>query len=114
MFIEVNEGIQIRPRLLTSVPSTNVKYDPDQLRYFSLDMDVNQLFDFMSSLLQGANQWKLVLDYVRNRKGETGEDALDPKKVALWLKRRGQSERKIFELVQKSSSTVHGWVATKK
>jgi len=114
VFVEVNEGVRIRPRLLTSVPPTNLKYDPDQLQYYTLDMDVNQLFDFMSSLPQGANQWELVLDYVRKRKGETGEDALDPKQVALWLKQRGQSERKISELVQKSPSTVHGWVATKK
>jgi len=111
-FVSINEGIRIKPRLLTSVPATTLEYNPDQLSFFSLDLDVNALFDFMASLPEKTEQWQAILDYVAKHLGETGEDALDPKDVALWLRKRGKSERDIATLVQRSPSTIHQWVSS--
>lgn len=115
VFVEITDGpLKLRPRLLTHLPACNLKYDPDALTYFSCDLVVNSLFDFMSSIPQGANQWQLVLDYVRKHRGEASEEQLDPKDVALYLRKRGQSERQIASAVGKSCSTVHGWVSEQK
>jgi hypothetical protein len=110
-FVTVTEGIKLRPKLLTAVPATTMKYDPDQLAYFSIDLSVDHLFDYMAALPGGTNQWKAVLDYVAKHRGETGEDQLDPKDIAKWLRKHGRSERQIAEIVQRSPSTVHDWVS---
>jgi len=109
-FVTVSEGIRIKPKLLTAVPSTSMEYSPDQLAYFSIDLSVDHLFDAMASLPQGVDQWKYVLKYVAQHRGETGEDQLDPKDVAKWLRKRGKSVREIADIVQRSTSTVHEWV----
>jgi len=110
-FVSIGEGpIKLKPRLLTGVPATTLHYDPDQLAYYSIDMSVDKLFDFMSTIPEGEDQWQAVLNYVGKHRGEIGEAQLDPKDIALWLRRHGRSEREIAASVQKSPSTVHGWV----
>jgi hypothetical protein len=111
VYVEVSEGIRIKPRLLTAVPATQLKYDPDQLAYFSLDLSVDALFDFWSTIPEGADQWKTVLAYVHKHRGEAGEDLPDPREVAKFLRRRGKSVRDIAEAVGKSVSTVHEWIS---
>jgi hypothetical protein len=113
-FVEVDAGIKIRPRLLVNIPGTTLLYDADQLQYWSLDMSTDSLFDFMSSLPQGANQWQLVLEYVRKHQGEASEDAVSSKQVAMFLRQKGLSEKKIAEAIQKAPSTVHEWVKVEK
>jgi hypothetical protein len=111
VYVSISEGpIKIRPRLLTNVPACTLKYDPDQLAFFSIDLSVDKLFDFMSSIPEGENQWKAVLEYVAKHHGEIGEEQLDPKDIALWMRKRGKSIREIASLVQRSPSTVHEWV----
>ena len=117
-FVEITDGIKIRPRLLTHIPGTELKYDPTQLQYFSVDLSVEDLFDFMSSLPHSlspdSSQWQLLSDYIFKHQGETGEESLNPKDVALYLRKRGQSERQIATVVGKSCSTVHSWVSEQK
>lgn len=113
VYVEISDGpLRIRPRLLTHVPACDgLSYDPDALTYFSIDLAVGSLFDFMSSIPQGANQWQLVLDFVLKHKGEADESAASPKDVAMFLRKRGLSEKKISEAIGKAPSTVHLWVS---
>jgi hypothetical protein len=111
-YVEIDQGIRIKPRLLTKVPMTTLQYDADQLQYYSLDMNINELFDFMSSLPQGKNQWELIRNYVLKHKGEVSEEGLDPKSIAKWLRTKGKSEREIAVLVGKSNSTIHEWLVS--
>jgi len=111
-FVTISEGIRLKPKLLTGVPATTMKYNPDQLAYFAIDLSVDALFNFMASLPEKTEQWGAVLEYVEKHLGEVGEEQLDPKEVAVWLKRRGKSERAIADLVQRSPSTVHDWVTS--
>lgn len=111
VYVEVSEGIRIKPRLLTAVPATQLRYDPDQLQYLSMDLSVDALFDFWSSIPEGGDQWKLVLDYIHKHRGEVAEEQLDPKEIALWLRKHGKSEREIAAIVQRSPSTIHDWVS---
>jgi len=110
-YVTVTEGIRLRPKLLTAVPATTLKYDPDQLAYFSIDLSVDTLFNYMAALPEGTNQWKAVLDYVAKHRGETGEDQLDPKDIAKWLRKRGKSVREVADIVQRPASTVQEWIS---
>jgi DNA-binding NarL/FixJ family response regulator len=83
-----------------------------RFRSYQLEGARNALFNFMASLPEKTEQWGAVLEYVEKHLGEVGEEQLDPKEVAVWLKRRGKSERAIADLVQRSPSTVHDWVTS--
>lgn len=113
VFVEINDGIRIRPRLLVGVPSCSMTYNPDQLQFFSLDLSVPALFDYMSSLSSQEDQWSAVLRYVQSHVGEADED-LSPKEVAQYLRRRGLSEGAIAKALNKSGGTIHLWVAEEK
>jgi len=115
VYVEISDGpLKIRPRLLTNLPACGLSYDPDALTYWSINMSVNELFDFMSSIPQGSNQWELVLDYVRRHGGETSEESVSPKEVAQFLRRRGLSEGQIAKALSKSGGTIHLWVSETK
>jgi len=115
VFVEISDGpLRVRPRLLKNLPPTTLQYDPDSLTYWSINMSVNELFDFMSSIPQGSNQWELVLDYVKKHGGETSEESLNPKEVAQFLRRRGLSEGAIAKTLNKSGGTIHLWVGETK
>jgi DNA-binding NarL/FixJ family response regulator len=78
---------------------------------------VEDLFNFMSSLPHSLSpdrsQWQLLSDYISKHKGE-GEESLSPKDVALYLRTKGLSEKKIADAIQKAPSTVHEWVKVEK
>jgi DNA-binding NarL/FixJ family response regulator len=110
--VTITEGkYKLKPRVLKDVSPTSLKYSPDQLAWFDLDLDLNDLFTYTASLPEGSEQWSTILSYVKAHAGES-VNTLDPKQVAVWLKQRGQSEREIASLVGRSNSTVHEWVST--
>jgi hypothetical protein len=118
--VAITEGkYKLKSRVLRDVPPTGLRYSPDQLAWFDLDLDVNELFTYMASLpalaegAEGGEQWSALLSYVQAHAGETGVETLDPKQVVLWLRRRGLSEKKIAEATGKAASTVHLWVSAK-
>ncbi|HEX9908726.1 MAG TPA: hypothetical protein VGB78_09745 [Thermoplasmata archaeon] len=112
VYVEISDGpLRLRPRLLTHAPPTTLSYDPDALTYWSINMSVNELFDFMSNIPQGSNQWELVLDYVKKHGGETSEESLSPREVAVYLRKRGLSEGAIAKALNKSGGTIHLWVS---
>lgn len=111
--VTITEGKwKLKARVLKDVPPTSWTYSPDQLAWFDLDLDLNDLFTYTASLPEGSEQWSAILNYVKAHAGESGVETLDPKQVALWLRQRGQSERQIAGLVGRSNSTVHEWVST--
>lgn len=111
VYVHVKDGIKVGPKLITSVPPTTWAYDPDQLQYFSLDMDVNNLFEWMSTIPENTNQWEALIEYVMKHKGETGEKALSDEQVALFLKRtKKKSLGEISSILERPRSTVQGMI----
>lgn len=111
VYVHVKDGIKVGPKLITSVPATTWGYDPDQVQYFSLDMDVNNIFEWMSKIPDGVNQWDALTEYVTKHKGETGEKALTDEQVALFLKRtKKKSLGEIASILEKPRSTVQGMI----
>ena len=111
VYVHIKDGIKVGPKLITSVPATTWVYDPDQIQYFSLDMDVNNIFEWMSTIPDGVNQWDALTEYVLKHKGETGEKALSDDQVALFLKRtKKKSLGEIASILEKPRSTVQGMI----
>jgi len=109
VYVHVKDGIKVGPKLITSVPATTWGYDPDQIQYFSLDMDVNNIFEWMATIPDGKNQWEALIEYVTKHKGETGEKALSDEQVALFLKRtKKKSIGEISSILEKPKSTIQG------
>lgn len=111
LYVHVKDGIKVGPKLITSVEPTTWNYDPDQLAYFSLDLDVNNLFEWISDLPEEKNQWEAVIEYVHKHKGETKETALTDEQVAVFLKRtKKKTYGEISSILEKPRSTVQGMI----
>lgn len=98
------------PRTITGWPATTLEYDPDQLQWFSMDMDIERLFNFMANIEEGDNQWKAVIEYVDKHKDEMADADVDPKMFAQWLRRRGKSVPEIAAVLERPRRTVQDWV----
>jgi len=79
------------------------------LQWFSLDMDIERLFNFMGTIDPAKNQWEEILDYIEHHKGEMTDSDIEPKAIAQWLRRQGRSIRDIANIVGKPLSTVGEW-----
>lgn len=111
VYAEIREGVKMGPRVITSVPETTLQYDPDDIQWLAVDMNPDKLHDFISRLPDGSNQWEEMLHYLEQHQGENTDD-LDPKDVAVFLKRKAMekgrelSQREIADLTGLSKSTV--------
>jgi len=111
VYVHIKDGIKVGPKLITSVPATTWNYDPDQLAYFSLDIDVNGLFEWMSTIPEGTNQWEALMAYVEKHRGESAELALTDEQVATFLKvKKKKSYGFIASALDRPRSTVQGMV----
>ncbi len=111
VFVNIREGIKMNGRLVTSVPATKLEYDPDALQYMTVDLSVDGVFDHISSLPEGMNQWESLLGYLKTHKGEI-ESELSPKYMAQWLKKQRPdlSENDIAQLTRMSQPQVHRYL----
>lgn len=109
VWAEIRQGIKMSSRVVSPVPACTLEYDPDQLQWFSLDMDIERLFAFMGTIDPSLNQWQEILDYIERHKGEMVDAEIEPKAVAQWLRRQGRSMREIANIVGKPLSTVGEW-----
>jgi hypothetical protein len=111
VFVNIREGIKMNGRLVTSVPPTKLEYDPDALQYMTVDLSVDGVFDHLSSLPEGMNQWESLLGYLKSHKGEI-ESELSPKYMAQWLKKQRPdlSEDDIAQLTRMSQPQVHRYL----
>lgn len=112
MLVDIRQGKVLYSRTIKDWPATTLEYDPDQLQWFSLDLDIERLFTFMANVEEGKNQWKAVMGYAEKHKDEMVDEDLDPQAIAEWLRRRGMSVPEIAKIVGRPRSTVQGWVGT--
>jgi hypothetical protein len=111
VYVDIRDGIKMGARMITSVPPTTLEYDPDEIQWMAVDINPDKLHDFVSRLPDGSNQWEEMLHYLEKHVGENTDD-LDPKDVAVFLKRkavefgRELSQREIAELTGLAKSTV--------
>lgn len=111
MLVDIRQGKVLYSRTIKDWPATTLEYDPDQLQWFSLDLDIERLFTFMANLKEGDDQWKAVMTYAEKHKDEMTDENLDPQAIAEWLKRnRNLSVPEIAEIIGKPRSTVQGWI----
>lgn len=107
---EIRQGIKMTSRLVSPVPPTTLEYDPDQLAWFRLNLDIERLFNYMSSLSEDTNQWKAVSEYVEKHRNEMQDEDVEPRVIAEWLRRtRHMSIGEIADVVGRSKSTIHEW-----
>jgi len=109
VLVNIIDGIKMRSRLITSVPPTTMKYPQEQFQYFSLDLVISDLFEFLSKTPEGKNQWELLLNYIQRHRGEFKEDSVEPKHVARFLKTKGHSVSDIAGILEEPRSTVGSW-----
>lgn len=110
-FVSIKEGMKLSPRHIINVPETTLPYDPDQFQYFDLDMHVDSLFEFASTLTGEEDQWDEILKYVKSHAGERSEDEVDPKSLARTLHRKYRAPvRQIAAIMSKPKSTIYDWV----
>lgn len=110
MYVDIRHGTPMHSRTITGWPATTLEYDPDQLQWFSMDMDIEGLFNFMANLVEGTDQWKAVIEYTNKHKNEMADADVDPKMFAQWLRRRGKSVPEIVEIIERPERTVRRWV----
>ncbi len=110
-YISIKEGMKLSYRPIINIPPTVLPYDPDQFQYFRIDLHVDSLFEFASSLTGGEEQWDEILDYVKRHAGERTEEAIDPKVFARELhKTYHVPVRQIAAIMSKPKSTIYDWV----
>jgi len=114
VFISIRDGVKVRPRLFTSVPPTKLSYRPEEIQMFTINLPMERLFDAVSRLPDGVNQWTEMLKIIDHLE-LGGVDDITEKDVALWLRdKRKYSERKIADTIDTPRGTVHDWVSKAK
>lgn len=114
VFVSIRDGIRIRPRLFTSVPPTKLLYSPEEIQMFAVNLPIERMFDAVSRLPDGQNQWETMLKIIDEL--ELGKvDDITEKDVAVWLRqKRGYSEYQIAKTVNTPRGTIHDWVTKSK
>lgn len=114
VYVSIRDGIKVRPRLFTSVPPTTLAYRPEEIQMFTINLPIERLFDMVSRLPDGKNQWESMLKIIDEL--ELGKvDDITEKDVAIWLRqKRGFSEYQIAKTVDTPRGTIHDWVSKNK
>lgn len=110
MYADIRQGKKLHSRTIKEWPATTLQYDPDQLQWFSLDMDLEGLFTFMANLTEGDEQWPAVKKYVEEHKDEISDADVDPKMFAQYLRKKGKSVPEIAAILERARRTVQDWV----
>lgn len=111
--IEIQEGLRLKSSVYTGVPKTSFEFDEGEIQNFEVDLEVAELFKFMSKLPEGTNQWTAMLGYLEEHEGELKDGnknkARDTAKNLRELNPE-LSERDIAGLVKVSAATAHRYV----
>lgn len=112
-FVIMREGLKMSGRLITSVPPTSLKYDPDEVQYMRIDLAPSAVFDFMSSLPDNQNQWESLLEFLDEHEGELSESGpISDSDIARILRERHEaSYGDIANIMHKSKSVIHSWAS---
>jgi hypothetical protein len=114
VFVDINDGIKIRARLVSHVPATTLSYDPDQFQTFSVNMICAELWDFMSRIPDGTNQWEALIDYIPRHVITPREEYTDNKEAARILRASGMGVREIGRQLHEAKTTISRWTSEDK
>lgn len=114
VYVDISDGIKLRPRLVTSVPATTLQYNPDQVQSYDVDMSCSQLFDFASRIPDGVDQWKAILEYIPSHVFSGDEFAIDNRDLAKALRAKGMGVREIARTIKEPKTTVSRWTSEEK
>jgi hypothetical protein len=112
-FVIMREGLNMTGRLITSVPPTTLKYDPDEVQYMRIDVQPSAIFDFLSSLPDNSNQWEALLGYLDQHEGELSDSGpITDEEIAKTLRTKYKASfGDIANAMKKSKSVVHSWAS---
>jgi len=113
VFVISREGLKMSGRLITSVPPTTLRYDPDEVQYMRIDVAPSAIFDFLSSLPDNKNQWGALLEYLNRHEGELLDlEKVTDEEIARILKKRNPraSQYGIADILGKPRTTVQEWL----
>jgi DNA-binding transcriptional regulator YiaG len=112
--ISIRDGVRVRARLFTSVPPTKLHYKPEEIQMFTVNLPMERMFDMVSRLPDGENQWTSMLKIIDQLEMGTVDDITE-KDVAIWLReKRKLSEYKIADTIGTPRGTIHDWIAKSK
>lgn len=113
VFVIMREGLKMSGRLITSVPPTTLRYDPDEVQYMRIDVAPSAVFDFLSSLPDNQNQWEALLGYLDEHEGELSESGpISDEEIAKILRDRHEASfGDIANIMHKSKSVIHSWAS---
>lgn len=113
VLVNITDGIKIKSRLITSVPETTLEYNSAEIQNFRVDLVVEDLFGYMSDLEPEKNQWRAMLNYLKEHAGELNKDDKDrAKRTVQHLKQLNPdiSVRELADLTHINKDTAHKYV----
>jgi hypothetical protein len=116
VYVDIRDGVKLRPRLVTSVPPTTLVYNPDQVQSFDVNMICGEVFAFASRIPEGENQWSALLEYIPNHVVSIQEDYADigNKALAKALRAKGMSLNEIAKQLHEPKTTIFRWTSEEK
>jgi hypothetical protein len=116
VYVDIKDGIRLRPRLVTSVPATTLVYNPDQVQSFDVNMMCGEVFSFASRIPEGENQWKALLEYIPNHVVSIQEDYahVGNKELAKALRAKGMGVNEIARQLKEPKANISRWTSEEK
>jgi hypothetical protein len=116
VYVDIREGVRLRPRLVTSVPATTLSYNPDQVQSFDVNMRCGEVFAFASRIPEGENQWTALLEYIPNHVVSIQEDyaAVGNKELAQALRAKGMGVNEIARQLKEPKANISRWTSEQK
>lgn len=116
VYVDIREGVRLRPRLVTSVPATTLVYNPDQVQSFDVNMRCGEVFAFASRIPEGENQWTALLEYIPNHVVSIEEDyaAVGNKELAKALRAKGMGVNEIARQLKEPKANISRWTSEQK
>jgi hypothetical protein len=116
VYVDIRDGVKLRPRLVTSVPATTLSYNPDQVQSFDVNMRCGEVFAFASRIPEGENQWKALLEYIPNHVVSIEEDYANVgnRELAKALRAKGMSLNEIAKQLHESKTNIFRWTSEEK
>ena len=116
VYVDIRDGVRLRPRLVTGVPATTLSYNPDQVQSFDVNMICGEVFAFASRIPEGENQWEALLKYIPDHVISVQEDYADVgnKALAKALRAKGMGVNEIARQLKEPKANISRWTSEQK
>jgi hypothetical protein len=116
VFVSIDDGIPMRPRLIKQVPPTTLSYDPDAIQWFAANMICSEIFEYMSRIPDGENQWEAMLKYIPTHTISAKEEtaSMSHKEMAKSLRAEGKGVIEIAKLLGEPKANISRWTSEEK